>query len=198
MIQELTIPQFSNKLARESALDRLRRCSIEGKRIYLIDLIPLIEMIWAGDRARVAPTQIEFLYQYANWHLGHINAMAGYLLLKSTDATNFAAPYLVSRPDMARLKKVRECIVPVRLGETRNDYGDMVMNRIMSACRGILSMSVAKYPREFQHIYRPREEDVYLDIMKSFQTYRSNLGNLADHSRWIEPFEVEMQERRAS
>jgi hypothetical protein len=198
MIQELTVPQFSNKLVRESALERLRRYSIEGKRIYLIDLIPLIEMIWAGDRARVAPTQIEFFYRYANWHLGHINTMAGYLLLKSTDATNFTAPYLVSRPDMARLKKIRECIVPVRIGETRNDYGDMVINRIMSACREILSMSVAKYSREFQHIYRPREVDVYLDIMKSFQTYRSHLGNLADHSRWIEPFEVEVQERRAS
>ena len=77
-------------------------------------------------------------------------------------------------------------------------YGDMVMNRIMSACRGILSMLVSKYPHEFQRIFRPREEDVYLDIMKSFQTYRSNLGNLADHSRWIEPFEGEVQERRAS
>jgi hypothetical protein len=72
------------------------------------------------------------------------------------------------------------------------------MNRIMSACRGILSMSVSKYPHEFQHIYRLREEDVYLDFMKSFQTYRSSLGNLADHSRWIEPFEEEVQERRAS
>ncbi len=81
MIQTLTIPKFSNKLAREGALERLRRYSIEGKRIYLIDLIPLIEMIWAGDRVRVASTQIEFLYQYANRHLGHINAMAGYLLV---------------------------------------------------------------------------------------------------------------------
>ncbi len=120
------------------------------------------------------------------------------LLLRTTDATNFTAPYLVSRPDMARLKKIRECIVPVRLGETRNDYGDKVINRIMSACSEILSMSVARYSCEIKHIYRPREVAVYLDIMKSFQAYRSHLGNFADHSRWIEPLEVEVQERRVS
>jgi hypothetical protein len=180
---------------RECALERLRRFGVEGKRIYLIDLIPLIEMIWAGGRIVSEP--IELLYQYANRHLCHINAMAGYLLLTTTDATNLAAPYLTSRPDMAVIKRIRECIVPVRLGETRNDYGDMIMNRIMSACREILSMSVTKVHLELQHVHCSEEIDMYLDIMKTFRDYNPDFADSVQKTR-VEPLKVHLPKASAA
>jgi hypothetical protein len=195
MIQELTIPGRRNKLARENALERLRRFGIEGKRIYLIDLVPLIEMIWAGGR--ISSETIEFLYKYAKSHIRHINAMAGYLLIKSTDAANFSAPYLASPPNMSTLKQIRECIVPVRLGETPNDYGDMIMNRIMAGCREILSISVAKHPNELHLICSSKEMDKYLDIKRTFSTYDPDSSDAPEKSTFRR-LEVELPQRRAT
>ena len=103
---------------------RLSRYGIEGKQIYLIDLIPLIEMIWAGGQAKAE--KIDFLYNFIKRHINHINRLAGYVVLSMADAINFTGPYLTSRPNMALLKKLRECIIPVRIGEVNNDYGDII------------------------------------------------------------------------
>jgi hypothetical protein len=72
---------------------------------------------------------------------------------------------------MAHLRKIRECIMPVRLGETWSDYGDMIMRRIMSACVNILSISVAQYSHDLQNKYGSEERGMYLDIIESFGMY---------------------------
>jgi hypothetical protein len=166
MIQQLSIPHIRNGLCREDALMRLSLFGIKGKRVYLIDLIPLIEMIRAGGQLQ--PEKIDYLDHYTKQHLRHINQMAGYLLLSMADATQFTAPYLLAHPDMAHLKKIRECITPVRLGETRNDYGDLTMRRILSACLKLLSISLAQYPDDVHDEYCSEERGMYLDIMESF------------------------------
>lgn len=179
MIQQLTIPRFRNGLCREDALALLSVYGIKGKRVYLIDLIPLIEMIWAGGQLQ--PEKIDFLDHYIKQHLRHINQMAGYLVLSMSDATRFTAPYLTAYPNMAHLKKIRECIEPVRFGETRNDYGDLMMRRILSACLNLLSISMAQFPHELQNENCVKERGLYLDIMESFATYYYGASNLSNN-----------------
>ena len=179
MIQQLTISRFRIGLCREDALFRLSLYGIEGKRVYLIDLIPLIEMIWAGGQLQ--PEKIDFLDHYIKQHNRHINQMAGYLVLSMADATQFTAPYLASHPNMANLIKIRECIMPVRLGETGNDYGDMIMRRIMSACLNLLSISLEQFPHDLQNEYCAEERGMYLDILDGFSTYYYGSGSLSDN-----------------
>ena len=169
MNRQLKIPHFRDRLCREGALARLSRYGIEGKRVYLIDLIPLIEMIWAGGQLQAE--KIDFLYNFIKMHIDHINRLAGYMVLSMPDAINFAAPYLTSRPNMTYLKKLRDCIVPLRLGEGRNDYGDMIARRIVVACRNILSIALAKYPHALQNKCCSEERDMYTDIMETFGAY---------------------------
>jgi hypothetical protein len=175
MIQQLSIPHIRNGLCREEALMRLGLFGIKGKRVYLIDLIPLIEMIRAGGQLQ--SEKIDYLDHYTKQHLRHINQMAGYLLLSMADATQFTAPYLIAHPDMTHLKKIRECITPVRLGETRNDYGDLIMRRILSACLDLLSISLAQYPDELRGEYCSEERSMYLDILESFGTHSHGARN---------------------
>lgn len=169
MNQQLKIPPSHNKLCREGALERLSRHGIEGKRVYLIDLIPLIEMIWAGGQVKAE--KIDFLYNFIKRHINHINRLAGYVVLSMADAINFTGPYLNSRPNMALLKKLRECIIPVRIGVVRNDYGDIMARRIVAACLNILSITLAQYPHELQNTCCLEEREMYLDIMQTFGTY---------------------------
>lgn len=179
MIQQLSIPRFKDRLCREGALERLSLYGIEGKRVYLMDLIPLIEMIWAGGQLQ--PEKIDFLDHCIKQHLRHINQMAGYLVLSMADATRFTAPYLASHPNMANLKKIRECIMPVRLGEIRNEYGDTIMRRIMSACLNLLSISLEQFPHDLQNKYCAEERGMYLDILDSFSAYYYGARNLSDN-----------------
>lgn len=169
MNQHLTIPHFKGRLCREGALARLSRYGIEGKRVYLIDLIPLIEMIWAGGQMQAE--QIGFLYNFIKRQIDHVNCLAGYVVLSMADGINFVAPYLSSKPNLAHLKKLRDCIVPVRLGWMRNDYGDIIARRIVVACLNMLSMTLAKYPHELQNKCCSEERKMYLDIMETFGPY---------------------------
>jgi hypothetical protein len=169
MDQHPKISHSSNTLCREAALARLSRYGIEGKRVYLIDLIPLIEMIWAGGQAQAE--KIDFLYNFIKPHISHINRLAGYEALSVADAINFTAPYLASRPNMAHLKKLRECIIPLRFGEVRSDYGDMVERWIVSACRNILSTTLTRYPHELRKKCCSEEGGMFLDILETFSAY---------------------------
>lgn len=171
-------------LCREAALARLSRCGIEGKRVYLIDLIPLIEMIWAGGQLQAE--KMDFLYHFIKPHISHINHLAGYETLSVADAINFTAPYLAARPNMAHLKKLRECIIPLRFGDLRNDYGDMVERRIVSACRDILSIVVARYPHELRKKCCSEEGNMFLDILETFSAYHAKGDKPISEGGWIQ------------
>ena len=50
---------------RETALAELRRFGIRGPNVYLIDLIPLIEMVWADGRAQ--PAELDHLETFVRF-----------------------------------------------------------------------------------------------------------------------------------
>ena len=60
----------------EEAIEELEHFGISGAQIYLIDLIPLIEMIWADGKAQDA--EVSILDDYLKKHVKHINSTAGY------------------------------------------------------------------------------------------------------------------------
>jgi hypothetical protein len=182
-------------LERETALERLRRYGIEEQKIYFIDLVPLIEMVWA--EGRIGYDQLTFLYDFTKRHVKHINDVTGYAVLNKDDAIAFAKPLLAVHPDMTILKKIRECIVPVRLGEARNDYGDMIMSRIMSACRELLSRAMAEHPAGLHDLYCRNEIEMYLDITRTFSVYDGKVLYWALPTRGGSPAE-EHPERRAA
>ena len=81
----------------EEAIEELGRFGISGAQVYLIDLIPLIEMIWADGKAQDA--EVSILANYLKKHVKHINAMAGYEALSLEAAKAFVAKFLEKRPD---------------------------------------------------------------------------------------------------
>jgi hypothetical protein len=95
------------------------------------------------------------------------------------------------------LKKIRGCIVPVRLGETRNDYGDMIMNRTIAGCRKIFSISVAKQTNELHLLCCSREIDKFLDIKRTFSIYALDSSDAPEIAS-IRRLEVELSGRRGA
>ena len=99
--------------ARAAALEELKRFGIRGPNVYLIDLIPLIEMIWADGKAQQA--ELSHLETFVRHHVERINTMAEQQQLSYSAAYQFLSGFLEERPDPSLMKTLRSFVAPVRL-----------------------------------------------------------------------------------
>jgi hypothetical protein len=100
--------------------------------------------------------------------------MAGYRIISITDAIRFADRFLTSRPDPDHLRKIRQCIGPVRLSTREGNYAEKLAKRILSACMDIASSSVTEYPYKFQDRFSREEKLLFMDILETFHEYAPN------------------------
>ena len=153
------------EVIRKEALERLSDYGIEGAKIYLIDLIPLIEMIWADGKAQ--DSEVVILEDYLNKHVKHINRMAGYEVLTFELAWDFVLQFLRDRPDPELLKILRSMIVPVRLSTSDTDGNRALRESLLSACLDIASSAVLEYPYGLNERFNPAEKRCFFEILES-------------------------------
>lgn len=154
---------------RKEALEELARLGIEGETVYLIDMIPLIEMIWADGQVQAG--EITILDHWIRQQVQHLNQMAGYEMIGLADSIRFAKRFLSVRPDPDHLRKIRQCIGPVRLNTPGTNYGKKLLKRILSACMDIAASSVTEYPYGFRDRFNKSEKALFLDILATFRKY---------------------------
>lgn len=117
---------------RAEALRRLARFGIHGADVYLVDLVPLIEMIWADGHAQ--PEEVEELHGYVRRHVARLNGLAGYPMLKEADARAFVDRFLRERPDPALLAELRELVAPLRLSSSSEADNEAVRACLLASC----------------------------------------------------------------
>jgi len=149
----------------EEAIEELESYGITGAQIYLIDLIPLIEMIWADGKAQGA--EISLLADYLKKHVEHINALAGYQALDLEEAKAFLTKFLKNRPDPQLLAMLRSFITPVRLKSSDPDKCDKLKESMLAACLDIASSSVTEYPYGLHDRFAPEEKHCFFEILQT-------------------------------
>jgi len=122
-------------LTREDALRRLRHFGIRGADVYLIDLVPLIEMMWADGRVQAG--ELERLREAVRAHVGRVNELAGYAMLKEEHALAFALRFVRERPDPALLAELRSLVRPVRLSSSCEALNQAVRHSLLAASLAI-------------------------------------------------------------
>ncbi len=85
----------NSAISRREVLSILENCGICGTSIFLIDLIPLIEMIWADGK--VQSSEIAILNRFLQQHIKKINMVWGDGLLDLNTARDFCARFLEIR-----------------------------------------------------------------------------------------------------
>ena len=171
-------------LDRQEALDFLVGLGIEKEKIYLIDLVPLIEMIWADGK--IQPGELIILKHWIHKHVTHINQMAGYKIIHLSDAMQFAQRFLICQPKPELLKKIRHCIGPVRMHAKGGDYNHKLLKNILFACLDIASSSVKEYPYEISGRFSQSEKNLFFDILTTFREYAIETGLFKEISGRIE------------
>ena len=152
-------------LSHEDVMEQLEGYGITGAQVYLIDLIPLIEMIWADGKAQDA--EISLLADYLKKHVKHINELAGYKALSMKEAKAFITRFLRKRPDPQLMSTLRSFIAPVRLNSSDREKSEQLKESLMAACLDIAASSVAEYPYGLSDRFTPEEKRCFFEILQS-------------------------------
>jgi len=149
----------------DDAIEELEGFGITGAQIYLIDLIPLIEMIWADGKAQ--DSEVSILADYLKAHIKHINQLAGYEALTPAEAKTFVKRFLKKRPDPQLLTTLRSLIAPVRLAGSDMQVREKLKASMLAACLDIASSSVTEYPFGLNDRFNKDEKRCFFEILES-------------------------------
>ncbi len=150
---------------RQQAIEDLRQYGITDSQVYLIDLIPLIEIIWADGK--VQPGELAILDKYLQDHVRRINRLAGYEILTPGQARTFIDRFLNQRPDPALLKNLRSLVNAVRLNTSDSEANAAVRDCLLAACIDIAASSVRQYPYGLGDRFNPAEKFCFFEILES-------------------------------
>jgi hypothetical protein len=154
-------------LTREQALSVLRRHGIRGAEVYLIDLIPLVEMIWADGKAQEA--EITIFEDYLARHVASLNAMAGYEMMTRETAHAFVCRFLRERPDPELLRTLRSLVSAIRLSGSDEKRNEALRESLLAACVDIAASSVSASPYAEGERFDPDEKRSFFEIFESIE-----------------------------
>jgi Tfp pilus assembly protein PilN len=152
-------------MTRQEALDRLRDFNIQGEDVYLIDLIPLIEMIWSDGQAQAS--EIGLFKDYLIQHVEKVNRMAGYKMLTIDKAERFISRFLKERPSSQLLETLRSLIPPLRLSSSDSEANEDLRSSLLQGCLDIAASSVTQYPYESMERFCSSEKKCWFEIFET-------------------------------
>lgn len=150
------------QMTRQEAIDRLRDFGIQGEQVYLIDLIPLVEMIWADGSAQ--RSEVAIFEAYLEQHVKRVNALAGYSMLTVEAAQTFIQRFLDKRPSEKLLQTLRSLIPPVRLVNSDDTANEALRSSLLQGCLDIAASSVTEYPYESIERFCSSEKQCWFEI----------------------------------
>ncbi len=120
-------------LTHEMALAELKRHGIENEQVYLVDIIPLIEMAWADGK--IQKEELQVLDHHLVQHVKRINAHYNREILNLEMARKFVKRFLVIKPDPGLLRTLRSLIMPAR--KSSGEQTSVLTKSMLAACLDI-------------------------------------------------------------
>ncbi|MEE4378930.1 MAG: hypothetical protein V2J55_15665 [Candidatus Competibacteraceae bacterium] len=153
-------------MSRQEVLEELSQHGISGAHVYLIDVFPLLEMMWADGQ--VQQIEIAILDQFLAKHVDAINERVGYIVIEHKDAHDFIAPLIETQPDTQWLREVRLLIPPLRFNSEKPEENRKAREFILGVCLDIAAGAVKQYPYELTERINADEKRCFFDILDTF------------------------------
>jgi hypothetical protein len=130
--------------------------------IYLLPLIPLIEVMWADGVTQ--PAEISIFYECLTRHLADLyNQADGEEVISIVAAEKFVGELLNSRPDPEKLRRLRDLSV-----QLLNLSHDAKLNRsVLDSCLDLAAIAVTRYPYERRDRVMSLEKRVLHELFQS-------------------------------
>jgi hypothetical protein len=159
-------------LTREDALAILADHGISGPQVYLLDVIPLVAMMWADGTAQAGESDL--LETFMRTHIDNINDLAQTTVLTHEHGEAFLEAFREARPDPAVLAVLEAMIPPVRLGSSDVSGSDRGRRAILDWCLDIGAACVADYPYGDHERFDHREKECFFAIMSRLRPPTGN------------------------
>ncbi|MFP4476584.1 MAG: hypothetical protein ACLFOY_13590 [Desulfatibacillaceae bacterium] len=153
-------------LDREQALAALEAHGITGRMVYLVDVLPLVEMMWADGVAQ--EKEVAILERFLNRHVERVNAKLGNDPLTPEEVRGFLLRFLVDRPDPELLRGLRRLVAPARLSDMGALSRQMYAKSLLAACMDIASASSALSDPGLHDRFEIGEKLCFFELMESF------------------------------
>lgn len=118
--------------ARSRALDELAAQGIAGAAVYLLDVVPLFEMMWADGR--VETCESDLVLRFLEQHVDRLNRAAGARVLSHADAHAFARRFARERPSPELLGLLRRLVPTVSLASSDRPSNERQRRNILDFC----------------------------------------------------------------
>ncbi len=152
---------------REHVIEDLAKYNIKDEEIYLVDIIPLIEIIWADGM--VQKCEVDILYDYVKNSLKRIGEMAGHEIISKNQAAKFINRFLKDRPDPKLLATLRSFVTPIYFSSTDEEFRKKIKNSILQSCLDIAASCTTEYPYGLRERFDENEKQAFFEILESLQ-----------------------------
>lgn len=150
---------------RQDAIRELDRHGIRGAHTYLIDVLPLIEMMWADGT--VQTVERDLLEKFLRQHVDNLNALVGYPAIHYNDSATFVERFLAERPSAEMLGVLRKLIPTVGLSSTDVKRNTQQRRAIVRWCLDIGAACVTEYPYGDHDRFSEAEKACFEEIVAS-------------------------------
>jgi hypothetical protein len=157
-------------MIRQEAIEELSLFGIKEPQTYLVDIIPLVEMIWADGE--VQESELAILDEYLHKRVQQINEMAGYAAIDFQGAQAFAHRFIKQKPLPDFLRMLRVLVGPIILSSSDSHYGDSLLRLLIEACIDIVANAVRKYPYGPHDRFDSEEKRCFFEILKTFIDFK--------------------------
>ncbi len=139
---------------------------LKPQDVYLLDLVPLIEMIWAdGENQK---SELNLLYDYTLKHFTALDKkMGGEEVLSIDDVNDFLDRFAHQRPDPTLLKSLREIVLTQRQDLTEEEKIQSC-DTMLGYCLDIAAACVPDYPYNRHERIMETEKQLLNDLMAVF------------------------------
>lgn len=129
--------------------------------VYLLPLVPLIEIMWADGVTQ--PAEVSIFYDCLTRHLADLaNQADGEEVVSVAEAERFANDWLQARPDPEKLRRLSE--LSVQLLNVSSEKS--TRRTILDNCLDLAAIAVTRYPYERRDRIMNAEKAVLLELIQ--------------------------------
>jgi hypothetical protein len=140
----------------------LERHKLPSKTVYLLELIPLIEMIWADGKNQ--QKEISILQDFTIRHLANLsNAAEGLEVISVEEANSFIDYFMKERPSDELLADLKGLAMQKLEAELSSNSREM----IIEYCMDIAAACVTEYPYSSSERVQAQEKAIITDLIQT-------------------------------
>ena len=129
----------------ENIQELLDEHGLQTRELYLLPLIPLIELMWADGV--IQPAEVSILYDQVTHHLAELHTSAdGEEIVTVSEAEAFLDRFLNNPPDPQKMRELRQ--LSLRLLDAGSDRQGVERRKreLFDSCLDIAAAAVINYP----------------------------------------------------